>query len=181
MCVDKDGNRQLSLPEFRAAARKPTLDDLNNELRKAAASTRHLGPGTPGFVNDAAYWVGHIAYFEGWTENWRAQMVQLGSTLDDLQMDFLRTNDIRRSRLAQQLIDREHPKARAQKAEALFKWADKNRDEKLSLDEFKGALPEKDRDSVQQGKAGPNNTGKKAPTKRENRRKSRNRRRQNRS
>ena len=56
--------------------------------------------------------------------------------------DFFRTRDIRRSRLAQQLVDREDLNSRAQRARALFKWADKNRDGKLTLEEFKHALPE---------------------------------------
>ncbi len=54
---------------------------------------------------------------------------------------FLRTGDVRRSRLAQKLMKQgEEPAQRRYRSEAMFAWADTNSDGKLGLDELRQAL-----------------------------------------
>ena len=165
--IDKNADGTLILDEFVAGARKPTLDDLNRRLRSAASG----GPTLRGLTD----FMEAIAAFEGW----KGPVTQ--KQFLQLQDEFLQTRDIRRSRLARQLIDSEDPSVRAKRAEALSKWADKNRDEKLSLDEFKQALPEKERERAQQRRGDPNNAGKKSRAKRETRKKSKKRGQRNKS
>jgi hypothetical protein len=131
--LDADGSGDLSSEEFVAAARRPTLDDLNRQLRAFASRDVLFGVPTPG---TGVFLTAIIRDFEGWRRQ---------PTFDqclEITNDFVKGSDVRRSPLAWKFADHEAPQARAQRAQALFRWADKNRDGKLTLEEFKQALPQ---------------------------------------
>jgi len=143
----------------------PTLDDLNRQLSVADDGTL-LGAGRFMTV---------VSSFESWRNGVTLQH------LNDITKDYHTAEDLRRSRLAQGLVDHEAMRRRAQSSLWCFAWADKNDDGKLSLEEFKQALPEKDPETAHQAKADPNNAAKKARGKREQRKKDKKRRQQDRT
>jgi len=157
--MDSDADGQVIISEFLRDTNKQTLDDLNEQLhRELAACDKAINENLRrqrarfGKVLDADWrlrrhlWLtlqivqrtGSPSDVNVTFKNWKRKPFR--HEAEQIAEDFLKTRDIRRSRVAQQLIDREEPKARAQRAQALFKWADKNDDGKLSLDEFKLAL-----------------------------------------
>ncbi|MFH1924551.1 MAG: HEAT repeat domain-containing protein [Planctomycetota bacterium] len=133
-----DGTRDgvLTLGEYRSGTRKPTLDDLNHRLRqemdRQLSSTpeniRRLLVMTPGFQIDLET---YVAEFQGW----RAKP-DPSASLKSVER-FVTTKDIRRDAYLRGLLDAEDPGARARRAEALFDWADEDRDKRLSLEEYR--------------------------------------------
>jgi Ca2+-binding EF-hand superfamily protein len=134
--MDANGDGMLTVNEWTVATKLETVGELNNRLMQV------LGPG--GLGSGIAAGVKHmqimaeLAKFPGWKRPLDAE--QFTAMADD----FVRTRDIRRSRLAQQLLEPDDSKVRARRAEVLFRWADSDRDGHLSLDEFKQALPQAD-------------------------------------
>jgi hypothetical protein len=129
--VDKNADGQLDPDEFVVGTRKETLEDLNHTLRQVwgrGASTQ-----ADIFIlhNRLVAAIGNHRY-------WQRQM-----TFDDgsqLAEDFRTTRDIRQSNLARKLVDTEPAAATSVKARAMFVWADSDRDNGLSLQEFRRAL-----------------------------------------
>jgi hypothetical protein len=81
--------------------------------------------------------VKNVVDFKGW--KWPAPP-EFGQNVYPLLNDFVKTRDLRRSRLAQEFVTREDPEDRAERARGLFQWADKDRSGNLSLEEFAGAI-----------------------------------------
>lgn len=133
--MDRDGDGMVGADEFRAATKLQIVDDLNKKLARMLGSG--LGTGDEAAIKHSAL-MAEIADFEGW--NSKFDSLEEARQLTD---DFMRTRDLRRSRLAQSLVDRQDPMVRAHRTQVLFEWADKNRDGGLSLDEFRYALPER--------------------------------------
>ena len=163
--IDTDADGWLTLSEFLGDTKRQTLDDLNEQLHQELAfhdmivqqtrlrldshslkSSRHswltlqnLHPTRSVLLPHQAFQTADLTSpanvtFKSWERKpFRHEAEQMAE-------DFLRTQDIRRSRVAQQLVDHENTDVRARKARALFKWGDKNHDGNLSLDEFKQAL-----------------------------------------
>jgi hypothetical protein len=129
--MDLDHDNVLRMEEFVAGTRSDTLDDLNRQLRTLRDET---GPEVfrtalqlhlLGVMGD---------YFKGWTRRPTSEEVR------QMEADYLRSDDIRRSATARQLIDPESREARAAKARAMFKWADIDADGRLTLAEFERAI-----------------------------------------
>lgn len=121
--MDCDGDGALDRDEFLAGTRMPTLDDLNRQLPTPAAIDRTLDGISTAFVA--------MDSFESWKPN---------ITLDDigrLGREYKSMGDIRRSSLAQRLVDNKAINRRSKLAAWTFKWADKNGDGRLELREFK--------------------------------------------
>lgn len=131
--IDKDGNGTISTDEFLAATKLQTLDDLNKKLARVLGSGLEMGT-MDGAITHLKLMT-EIANFNAWKRQLHPKR-EVWPMADD----FVRTRDIRRSRLAQQLVDREAPTVRAAKARALFAWADKNHDGKLSPEELRQGL-----------------------------------------
>jgi hypothetical protein len=130
--LDQDGDGLVTADEFAAKTGGQTLDDLNKRLARVLGSG--LGTGDEAAVKHSGL-MAEIADFKGWNRQFNS--FEQASRLAD---DFVRTRDLRRSRLAQELVDRENLGAKVTRAQALFRWADKNHDGTLTLDEFKQAL-----------------------------------------
>jgi len=166
--MDKNRDDGLSFAEFVAATKTPTLEDVNKEVRRVLASPEgkpFRGRSDFPKVDEQLEWIslgpeftaayielmGRFFNFDGWTMGTRITEDQA----DEMLRVFLKTGDVRRSRLAQHLADREDRKATTHKAEALFKWADKNRDGKLTLEELNRALEAKDKANATEEEAVP--------------------------
>ena len=164
--MDTNADGRLSFDEFLAGTRPEALDELNQRLRRMIDTNRkehtwilreklfhevthcHAFGAIPKPPRDATMEERLHWYDEFWRKSqfevrviartWKRQPTyEQGWQLVD---EFLLSKDMRRSRLAQELVDREDPNTRAHRARALLKWADGNGDGTLSLDEFKHAL-----------------------------------------
>ena len=140
--LDADNDLQLTRHEFELGTRPQTLEDLNEQLQAAleGQARQFAAQGTPQtpFARRMAVL---FALRGGTTEvtfqNWKKPLTK--QNVETLRDDYLRTQDMRRSRLAQELIDAEKPEERAERAGALFIWADADRDNALSTQEFERA------------------------------------------
>ena len=131
--IDADSDGSLSHHEFLVGASKPALDELNSKLRKLTPSPDEARS-VDGYLRNMDMMIS-IAGFEGWKRELAGP-----HEVDQILKDFLRSRDLRRSRLAQELVDREEPTSRHHRAGVMFKWADKNHDGKLTLEEFKRGM-----------------------------------------
>jgi HEAT repeat protein len=138
--IDVNHDDAVTLTEFLAGIGKPTLDDLNRRFQTESARSGRPKPDTP--EHAVMYLKLNTLFldFGGWRADCVDEMEKCGGSPQDITEDFLRTGDIRRSPLARRLVDREDPDLRTRRGQALFTWADTDRDKKLTLDEFKQAL-----------------------------------------
>ncbi len=134
--ADRNSDGLLPQGEYRIAIRRPTLDDLNARLRQKITETearakndleKRLFVMTPGFLLELC---GEVFRFQGWKAE-----PDLSKSLDAVGR-FMKTRDIRRDSYLRRLVDTESRDKRALRAEALFRWIDKNSDNQLSSDEF---------------------------------------------
>jgi HEAT repeat protein len=146
--MDTNGDERLSLQEFVAGTRKPTLDQLNRSLREFVEANPKIKADLEHFrrrrqirgdsmANDLKL-AGHIWRSGAWKEEPTFEQVHV------IAMDFRVTDDVRKSPLhspatAVKLFGGETLAARATKSRSLFHWADLDDDGVLSRDEFEQA------------------------------------------
>ena len=153
--IDDNLDRQLTLAEFLMGTTNETLDDLNRQMIRVLDSVdktitvpdRDLR--TKGKLSWLAWQLCGVKGVkkEITFKSWQRKPTQ--EEARQIAADLLRTRDIRRSDVAQRLLDREDSETRANRARALFIWADKNRDRKLTRAEFKQALAQKTQSNEQ--------------------------------
>jgi len=140
--IDADNDLRLTRREFELGTRPQTLEDLNEQLRLAleGQARQFAAQGTP--QTPFARRMTILFALRGGTtqvtfDNWKTPLTK--QNVETLCDDYLRTQDMRQSRSARELIDAERPEERAERAGALFIWADTNRDNALSIQEFQRA------------------------------------------
>ncbi|MFH1924552.1 MAG: EF-hand domain-containing protein [Planctomycetota bacterium] len=146
--IDANGNGSIMTDEFSTATKLDSVADLNQQLQRRLTDLRKtITIPDPRLRSQGIlfFLAGELSSLKGLKREisfngWRRLPTHDEATR--MAEDFLRSGDIRRSRLAQELLDREDPKVRARRAEVLFRWADSNGDGALSLEEFKQALPQ---------------------------------------
>ncbi len=133
--MDTNGDSVLTLREFRDGAKVPPLDELNRRLQQTMVGFARGNPDEQRIVRAAGGLDGQLGLaildFRGWIRSPRYdENTQLARF-------FQKTRDIRKSPLAQQLLEREDVNERSRRANSLFAWVDKDRDSQLSIDEFR--------------------------------------------
>jgi Ca2+-binding EF-hand superfamily protein len=149
VCLRLDG---LSFDRLLAATQKPELSELNDRLRTQinSAEKKRLAEGfflkqklPAGEMIDLMLHMDFprqliqtVQFFEGWQQGKSATYDQS----HQMMQEFMRTGDLRRSRLARELVGTETAEARRQMVRALFLWLDRNHDGSLAAAELRVAL-----------------------------------------
>ncbi len=138
--IDANANGSMTIDEFLDATTLDSLDDLNLQLQRRLNDFRRTFTAPDPRLRSQAILMalaGEVGRLKGLKKEisfngWKR--VPTNEEAKRMAEDFLRTGDVRRSKLAHQLV--ETPGERTRKSHAMFAWADRDADSGLSVEEF---------------------------------------------